>query len=81
MTIFYRLVQDFKEKYEGSVISEHDFKSIYFLDKPLFEVLTEQELKTMIRYEEPEYLKEKNIEVMTFYNQKELDLFLDKINK
>lgn len=81
MIVYYRLVQDFRGLMEGSCIKESDYESIYFLHKCLFEHLTERNMNEMVKWEDKKYCQNAGIEFMLFYNERELNLFLDKIQE
>jgi len=77
MTIYYRLCQHWQGLPEGSVITEAVHKAIFYLDKCLFEVVTEQDIKDMIKHEDEGFCAPNGIEFLLFYNEKELDRFLN----
>lgn len=81
--VLYRAVQDliWVGLLEGFCISEGKFKSIYYTDKPLLEVIQEYEVKDMIEYKDEVFCIEHGIEKVLFYLQNELDLFLKKVEK
>ncbi len=76
--IFYRLTQDWNGLLEGSCLNENQFTSIYYLDKPMFEPIHEGELVDMLTYNDRRYCKEHGIELVAFYNDKELEKFQNK---
>ncbi len=64
---------------EGSCVSEDKFKQVYYTDKALFEPITEEERKGLISYDDDVYCLAMGIEVVLFYTQNELKIFLSKI--
>lgn len=76
-----RLTQDFRQLLEGSVISDEDYKNVWFAHRCLFEPITEEEIIGMIKYDDQKYCSGMGIEFMSFYNTKELNLFFDKTIK
>ena len=51
---------------------------IYHLDKPLFEPITEMDMMSMIKYDDEKFCFLNNFECILFYNEHELDEFLNK---
>lgn len=78
--ILWRLTQDALGIYAGSCISEGQYKALYYLDRCLFEPLTEEDQGELIQSNEPQYCLEKGIECLYFYNENELNIFLSKLN-
>lgn len=76
--ILYRLTEDHKGQAEGSCIPEFRYKGLHYLDKPLWEVIEEHEVEEMIKYDEEKYCLMHNIEYLLFYNDAELNRFLNK---
>lgn len=76
MTVYYRLCEPWQRLPEGSVITEGVHKALYYLDKALWEVIIEQDLKDMVKYEDEGFCAANGIEFLLFYSQKELDKFL-----
>lgn len=64
---------------EGWCISENQYNGIYYLDKPLFEPITELEQLELIHYDNKHYCTENNIECVLFYTNAELEKFKNKI--
>lgn len=81
MTIYYRLVEDFRDLLEGSCITESEYKGVYFLNRVLFEPIVEDEIDGMFKYDHEEYCKKVGVLFMIFYTEKELNLFLNKIGE
>jgi hypothetical protein len=81
MQILYRLEQDWNGMLKGWCIMEGKYKGIYYLDKPLFSLLTEEDIDIMISYDDKNYCIEKNIESVLFYTEEELKIFKNKIGK
>lgn len=79
--ILYRLTEDCRwlNLLEGSCITEGKFKQVYYTDKALFEPVMAIERQDLIEYKNEEYLAEKGIECMLFYNQQELIKFMEKV--
>ena len=78
--IIYRLCEDCEGVLEGSCISEGKYKQVYYLHKPLFEPIGEEDKKGMIEYKDETYCLQHGLECLLFYNQKEIDKFTEKIN-
>lgn len=78
--MMYRLTQDHGGLAEGSCITEDKFKSVYYLDKPFFEIIQEFEIKDLIPCENEAYCIENGIDAVLFYNEHELNNFLTKTN-
>ena len=79
--MIYRLTEDHGGLLEGSYVSEEKFRSIYYLDKPFFEPIQDYEVRDMINYENEVYCIENGIDGLLFYNEKELNSFLNKIHE
>lgn len=79
MEILYRLVQDWNGMIEGWCITEGNYRGIHYLDKPMFEPITELERLELIQFINKEYCIENNIECVLFYTEKELETFKEKI--
>ncbi len=77
MIIYYRLSQQWHGLPEGSVIAEAVYKDIYYTDKALWEVICEEEIKDMVKHEDEGFCAANGIEFLLFYNQRELDKFLN----
>lgn len=78
--ILWRLVDDALNMYSGSCISEARYKGLYYLDRCLFEPLTEDDQKEMIREASNKYCLEKGLECLYFYTENELNTFLYKFH-
>lgn len=76
--ILYRLVQDWGGIPEGACIGKDKFAAIFYTDKTLFEPISEYEIPDMIEYVDKEYCAGIGIERMLFYNEFELQKFIDK---
>lgn len=81
MEILYRLEQDWNGMIKGWCIMEGKYNGVYYLDKPLFSLLTEDDIKVMVKYDDKEYCIKNNIEAVLFYTDKELKNFKNKISK
>lgn len=75
--VYYRLTQNFDGLPNGSCISEATFKNVYYLDKPLFEPISEVDIKEMIEYVDKGFCSRNGIERLFFYTEQELKLFLE----
>jgi len=77
----YRLMEDSERLnlLEGSCITEDLFSKVYYLDRPIFEVVQDFEITDLIKYNNEDYISEKGIECMLFYNQQEIAKFMEKI--
>lgn len=76
--ILWRLTEDQGELPEGACITEAKYKNVYYLDRCLFEPVQEFEIKRMIEYEDKELCKSLGIEKLLFYNNHELEVFINK---
>lgn len=76
--ILWRLTQDWDGLPEGACFSEFRYKTIFYLDRPLFEPIQAYEIKDMIKYDDEKYCILHNIEFLLFYNETELNKFLNK---
>lgn len=76
--ILYRLCQDIIDRYEGSCISEEKYKAIVWLDKCLYEPLTEEDLEMMIKVENDKYCSRFGLEGLYFWSDMEADIFRQK---
>lgn len=81
MEVLYRLEQDWNGMLKGWCIMEGKYKGVYYLDKPLFSLLTEDDIKEMMEYNDKNYCIQNNIEAVLFYTDKELESFKRKISK
>lgn len=63
---------------EGSCITESKYKNISYLDKPMFEPITESQENGMIKWHNAEYCSHKGIEFLLFYTALEYELFINK---
>lgn len=79
--ILYRLMEDNRwlNLLEGSCISEEKYKEVYYISKPLFEIVEEIEIKDMVEYVNEGYCIDKGVEKILFYNERELQNFLNKL--
>jgi hypothetical protein len=77
MIVCYRLCEPWQGLPEGACITEEVHKAMYYLNKCLFEVVTEQDMKDMVKYEDEGFCVANGIEFLLFYNEKELDKFLN----
>lgn len=77
--ILYRLIQNCGGLMAGSCITEEKYKSVYYLDKPLFEPIQEFEIKDMIEYKDEGYCILNGIDKMLFYTPTELNIFIEKL--
>lgn len=64
---------------EGSCITESQYKKVFYSDRCLFSVIQDFERKDMVEYKDEEYCREKNIECVLFYNEKELEKFMQNL--
>lgn len=64
---------------EGSCISEEKYNTVHYLSKSLFEPVQEFELRDFIEYKNELYCIDKGIEKVLFYNERELQNFLNKL--
>lgn len=80
--ILWRLYEDNRHTglLEGSCISEEKYKEVFFSDKCLYSPIQEFEIRDFIEYKDDEYCIKKGIEKMLFYNERELQKFLEKIS-
>lgn len=78
MEIVYRVIQDWNGFIEGWCVSEKVYKGVYYLDKPMFEPVTELERLELIKYDNKKYCIENNIECVLFYTEVELEKFKRK---
>lgn len=62
----------------GSCITEDKYRSVYYLDKPLFEPIAEYEVRDMIKYDDEKLCINLGVEFMLFYTPLELEMFLNK---
>lgn len=76
--ILYRLTQDYQGLSEGSCIPEYRHKGLHYLDRALWEPITEQNVEEMVKYHDEKYCLYYNIECLLFYNESELNRFLNK---
>lgn len=76
--ILYRLVQDFGDMPEGACISLEKFNRVYFLDKALFEPISDFEIPDLIEYKDEKYCGDLGIEKILFYSEFELQKFIEK---
>lgn len=77
MIVYYRLCQQWQGLPEGSVITEAVHKAIFYLDKAMWEIICEDEIKDMVKYEDEAFCAKNGIEFLLFYNERELDKFLN----
>ncbi len=78
--MIYRLTQDIGGLYEGSCVSENDYMRVGFHNKCLFEPISEEEVNSMIKYNDKEFCMDNSIDFLLFYNDRELNRFLNKIS-
>ncbi len=79
--IWYRLIQDHEGLPEGATISEDKFNGIGYIRKTFFEPIEDYEIRDMVEYENEVYCIENGIDKMLFYNEQELENFLNKNNE
>lgn len=77
--ILYRLVQDWHGIPEGACITQEKYRLVYYMDRALFEPVSDYEIPNMIEYVDVEYCAGIGVERMLFYNEFELQKFIDKI--
>jgi len=80
MKVVYRLVQDWNGMLEGWCVMEGQYKGMYYLDRPLFEQINEDDRSALIEFDDKKYCIENNIECVLFYTEKELERFKIKIS-
>lgn len=76
--ILYRLTEDLGGIPEGACVSLSVFNSVYYLDRPLFEPVSEFEKKDFIEYKDEDFCNSLGIECLLFYTEIELQKFIDK---
>ena len=76
--ILYRLMQDLGGIPEGACLRENVFQDVYYLDKTLFEPISEFEVKDFIEYKDTELCRNLGIECILFYTEFELQRFIEK---
>lgn len=76
MTLYYRLIENWGEWDEGICITENQYKGLYYIDKPLFEAVTD--LDSMFKFFDEKYCSEKGVEFLLFYSENNLNHFLNK---
>lgn len=72
-------MQDWDGLFEGACITEAQHKSLYYLDKSLYEPITEEGKEDWIEVDEPNYCEANGLKCLLFYDQSEVDLFLKKL--
>lgn len=76
--ILYRLVEDYGGLPEGACISEEKFRTVYYTEMALFEVISDFEIPDLIEYHDTHYCIKMGIERVIFYSDLELQKFIDK---
>ena len=76
--ILWRLCEDLGNKIEGSCISETEYSSLYYLERSLYEPISETDLEQMIELKNKEYCEKNGLSGLWFWSQMEVDLFLQK---
>ena len=76
--MLYRLCEDLDGLFEGSCISEEKFKKIYYTKKVSFEPVNNEDIKILIELKDENYCAVNGVDAILFYNQKELDKFIEK---
>lgn len=76
--ILYRLTQIWAHLREGSCISEARYKKLYYVVRPLYEVITDDD--EMFEYKDEKYCRENDVEKILFHSKEELNNFKNDIN-
>jgi hypothetical protein len=74
----WRLCEDLGGRIEGSCITDLEYSSLYFLEKVLYEPITEEDKEQMIELKDKEYCEKHGLSGLCFWSQEELDLFVQK---
>lgn len=77
--ILWRLTQDHAGLMEGSCITEAQYKELFYLHRPLYEPISEEDRKGMVEVEEKSYCAAMGIECMLFYSWIEMEKFVNKV--
>jgi hypothetical protein len=76
--ILWRLCEDLGNRIEGYCISDLEYSSLYYLEKILYEPITEEDKDQMIELKNKEYCDKHGLAGLWFWSQMEVDLFLQK---
>lgn len=77
--LLWRLVEDFGTILEGSCISESQYRQIYYTEKPLFEMITDEDQNDLIEVDEKNYCEANGVKRILFYNTEEVVKFKKKL--
>lgn len=75
----YRLTQDWHGLFEGVCVTEAQFEAVFFADKALFEPICDYDKKKMLEYEDDSFCSSMGVQCLLFWSEKELNIFLDKL--
>jgi len=75
----FRLMQNQGILLEGSCISEKKYKSVYYIEKCLYEFISDEERRDWIEVEERNYCEANGLECVLFYSKLEVETFLQKL--
>ncbi len=65
--------------YEGSCITSGQYKNIYFIDRCLFEEISEEDQKELIEVDEKNYCEANGLKCILFYTSQEVIKFKEKL--
>lgn len=78
--MIWRLTTDHCGRLEGSCISNESYQKVYYADRCLYEPISEEEEKRMVKHDDKEYCMNDNLVCLLFYSIEEVDLFLKKVS-
>lgn len=77
--ILWRLIEDVGTLLEGSCISDSQYRNVYFVDKAIFEPLSEEDQKELIEVDERNYCEANGLKRILFYTPEEVTKFMIKL--
>lgn len=77
--LLWRLQEDFGTLLEGSCITEVQYRRVFYADKILFEMITDEEQKDLIEIDEKNYCEANGLKCILVYTPEEATKFILKL--
>jgi len=78
--MLWRLLQDDGRWYEGSCISEGQYRGLHYLERGLYEPISDEERKDLIEVLEENYCDAFGLICVLFYTESEAKKFIQKLS-
>ena len=77
--ILWRLTCDHDNLLAGSCINEEQYKKLYYLSRPLYEVVKEDDRKRMTEVTNIRYCNKYSVEAILFWSEVGANIFNEKV--